>query len=270
MKKTVLSFVASLALVSTLSASDKVYATVNGDSITNLDIAQAIRDPRVNFEKLPKNVKDKLIQDLINKKLVTQEAYTKKSVINSKDYKQALERIKKDLAFEVWQKQELESIKITDKNTKEFYNKNKNMFKTQATLSARHILVKELKDAEKIIKELDKAKDKEKEFIKLAKTKSVGPSGKTGGDLGTFPENQMVPEFSKAAKVLEKGAYSKKPVKTQYGYHVIYLKDKKAAKVLPYAEVKKNISQIMLGDAYGKKIKDLSSNLRKKAKIVIK
>ena len=80
----------------------------------------------------------------------------------------------------------------------------------------------------------------------------------------------MVPEFANAAKSLTIGSYSKIPVKTQFGYHVIYLKDKIAGKSLTFAEVESNISQILLGNSYNKKVKEVTDELRKDAKIVIK
>ena len=92
-----------------------------------------------------------------------------------------------------------------------------------STLEARHILVKTEKEAKDLIKTLNKSKKKEKKFIELAKTKSVGPTGPKGGYLGKFPANQMVPEFASAASSLKKKTYSQTPVKTQFGYHVIYL-----------------------------------------------
>jgi len=88
---------------------------------------------------------------------------------------------------------------------------------------ARHILVKEETEAVAIIAELDKGGD----FAELAKTKSTGPSGIQGGDLGWFSSDQMVPPFSEAVDKLEKGSYTKTPVQTQFGWHVIILEDKR-------------------------------------------
>ena len=82
---------------------------------------------------------------------------------------------------------------------------------------ARHILVESEDEAKAIIAELDGGAD----FVELAKEKSTGPSGPNGGDLGWFPPNRMVPPFSAAVVELEDNAYSKEPVQTQFGYHVI-------------------------------------------------
>ncbi len=253
MKKIVSSLIVSTALVSTLSAKD-FYASIDGDKITKQDVLMVLPDPRIDFEKLPKSAQDKVIEQIINKKLVSKNAL-KNGIENDKEYKKTLKAMKEDLAFQVWQKNELKKIKVTDSEKKDFYNKNKDKFVEPALLSARHILLKTEKEAKNIIAKLKKASNKEKTFIELAKTKSTGPSASNGGDLGTFSAEQMVPEFSAAAQSLSKGSFSKKPVKTQFGYHVIYLKDKKASKTMSYDEVKNNISQILTGKRYNDKVK---------------
>jgi len=271
MKKIVSSVVATLAIATTsLSAAD-YYATVDGEKITKQDVAVALQDPRIQFDALPKNAQKQVLEQIINKKLLAKKALND-GVEKDKEYKEALAKMKQDLAFQVWQKNQIEEIgkSIDDKKKQDFYNKNKDKFKVPATLQARHILVKTEKEAKDLIKTLDKASKKEAKFIELAKSKSTGPSAPKGGDLGKFQANQMVPEFAAAAQALKKNTYSKTPVKTQFGYHVIYLNDKTAGKSLSFNEVKGNISQILLGNEYNKKVKEITDNLRKKAKIVIK
>lgn len=86
---------------------------------------------------------------------------------------------------------------------------------------ARHILVETQGEALALITELDGGAD----FAELAKEKSTGPSGPNGGDLGWFGPNQMVAPFSEAVAALDNGAYSKSPVQTQFGWHVILRED---------------------------------------------
>jgi len=268
MKKVVSSFIASIALVSTLSAADYL-ATVDGEKITKQDVSMVLQDPRINFDKLPDNAKKQVIEQIINRKLISKNAL-KNGIEKDSTFKNAIAKMKEDLAFQIWQKNELEKIKFSDAEKKDFYEKNKQKFVRPGMLNARHILVNTEKEAKDIIKQLDKASKKEQKFIELAKTKSIGPSKVKGGDLGEFAEAQMVPEFSKGAKSLKPKTYSKTPVKTQFGYHVIYLKDKKESKALSFNEVKGNISQIMVGNKYNEKAKALADKLRSKAKIVIK
>ncbi len=268
MKKIISSVVASLMLTTTLSAAD-YYAEVNGEKITKQDVAQVIKDPRVQFESLPKNAQNKVLEQIINKKLIVQKAMND-GITKEKAYQDALNNIKENLAFQVWQQKELKSIDVTEKQQKDFYEKNKDKFKVPAKLNARHILVKTEDEAKDIIGQLNKASKKEQKFIELAKSKSVGPSGKNGGNLGEFQANQMVPEFANAAKALDKKSYSKNPVKTQFGYHVIYLKDKKPGKSLSFNEVKGKISRMLMSNEYNKKVQQIADDLRKEANIVIK
>ena len=105
-------------------------------------------------------------------------------------------------------------------------------------------------------------------FIDLAKTKSTGPSGPKGGDLGTFAKGQMVPEFSKAVWALENGQMTMVPVKTQFGYHVIYLETKSEAAATPYEQVKDKIITSLKQQQFSAKITQVAKELKSKAKIV--
>ncbi len=269
MKKIITSSILAISLASTLCAADKYYASINGEKITKEDITMALQDPRIDFDKLPKNAQKELLNQIIDRKLIVKEAI-KNGVEKEAEYKKLLKQVKENIAFQVWKEKEFKGIKVTADEEKKFYKENKEKFKKPAMLKARHILVKTEKEAKALIKELDKAKKKEETFIKLAKTKSTGPSGKNGGDLGEFPENRMVPEFSKAAKSLKKGTYSKTPVKTQFGYHIIFLNDKKPETTLKFDDVKDNIKRVVNGKKYNEKVKSLVKDLRKTAKIEIK
>lgn len=267
-KKIVTSLIATLAL-STLSLNAADYGSVNGDNITNEDIATVIRNPNVDFEKLPKQTKNKVLEQIVEKKLLTEKAL-KSGVKSDAKYKEALAKVEKELALEIWMQNESKKIKVSDKEMKDFYDKNKEKFKVPATLEARHILTKSEAEAKDIIKALDKASNKKDEFIKLAQEKSVGPSGPKGGYLGKFPETQMVPEFSKAAKELKVNTYSKTPVKTQFGYHVIYLEGKEAPTTLSFEKAKNRINQVLFQEKFQDSIKTQADELKSKAKIVIK
>lgn len=268
-KKLVSGLVATISIAAiSLNAADS-YGSVNGEQITKEDIAVVLRNPNVNFDSLPKKNKNQIIDQIIDKKLLTENA-VKSGIYQEKSYKDALEKLKRDLALEIWMQKEFKSIAVSSKDEKDYYNKNKDNFKIPATLEARHILVKSEADAKKIISTLDKAKNKKDEFINLSKTKSTGPSATNGGYLGKFNEKQMVPEFSKAAKSLEKGKYSKSPVKTQFGYHVIYLEDKNPEQNMAFEQVKNKINGMIKQEKFRDKIKEESEALRKNAKIVIK
>ena len=267
MKKIVTSLVASLVLVTGLNAGD--YGSVDGDEITKQDIAMVLQDPRIEFEKLPDTAKKQVIEQIVNRKLIAKNAL-KTGIDKDPQYVEAISGIKEDLALQVWQKNEVDKLKFTEQDKKDFYEKNKEKFVMPEILEARHILVKTEAEAKAIINELDKAAKKEDKFAELAKTKSADATSKNGGYLGKVPADKLVPEFTAGAKALAKNTYSKTPVKSQFGYHVIFLKDKTAAKTLTYAEVEAKITQILIGNAFGKKVKELTDELKKDAKIVIK
>lgn len=270
MKKLVSSLVATVALTTSIANAADYYATVNGDKITKQDVYLALNDPRADVNKLPKKLPEPFMNQLIDNKLLIQNAVKDSSITNSKEYKNALKKIKENLAYELWNKKQFDKIKVTEKQKKDFYNKNKKLLDVPAILEARHILVKTETEAKEIINQINKASKKKTKFVELAKTKSIGPTGKKGGYLGKFPEYQMVPEFSNAAKKLKKKSYTKTPVKSQFGYHVIYLEDMKPGKSLSFKQVKGKITQILTTNEYAKNVKPVVDKLRKNAKIVIK
>ena len=116
----------------------------------------------------------------------------------------------------------------------------------QEEVHARHILVKTEDEAKDVIKQLDAGKD----FAELAKEKSTDPNKDDGGDLGYFTRGRMVKEFEDAAFSLEKGTYSKTPVKTDFGYHVIKVEDKRDAPPPPFEQVQDQVRQLVMRDKY--------------------
>ncbi len=96
---------------------------------------------------------------------------------------------------------------------------------TNAKVHARHILLNSEADAYMIINTLSKSTVPRETFIRLAKEYSTGPSGPTGGDLGWFAQGVMVKSFETAVFNMQIGTYSNYPIKTQFGYHVIYLEN---------------------------------------------
>jgi parvulin-like peptidyl-prolyl isomerase len=267
MKKIVMSLVASLVLVTGLNAGD--YGSVDGDEITKQDIAMVLQDPRIEFEKLPDTAKKQVIEQIVNRKLIAKNAL-KTGIDKDPQYVEAISGIKEDLALQVWQKNEVDKLKFTEQDKKDFYERNKEKFVMPEILEARHILVKTEAEAKAIINELDKAAKKEDKFAELAKTKSADATSKNGGYLGKVPADKLVPEFTAGAKALAKNTYSKTPVKSEFGYHVIFLKDKSDAKALTYPEVEGKINQILIGNAFSKRVKEVTDELKKDAKIVIK
>jgi parvulin-like peptidyl-prolyl isomerase len=212
MKRVILRGVLALAVCMSVGNAEDVLAVVNGKKVTKDDVNIILRPAGLKFEQLNPEVKSNVIEQAIERELLKENAI-KSGVENLSEYKEALVKIKEDLALEVWMKNKYNSVNIDEKDAKEFYQRNIEKFQKPKTVRARHILVKTEDEAKEIIKILQETKtDKVKEkFIELAKSKSIGPSGKNGGDLGYFGEGQMVKPFSEAAFSLKVGEFTKKP-----------------------------------------------------------
>lgn len=261
-----------LFVISILSlANAKVYAVVDGEEVNDNDmmfLKQVM--PNANFESLPKDMQAKAIDQAIERKLLTKEA-KKDKLEDSNEYKEALENFKDTMILELWMRKQIDTVKLSDADIKKFYNENKQQMIVPETVNARHILVKTKKEAEDIINELNKSKNNiEDKFIELAKSKSKDPSANNGGDLGFFTKEDMVPEFANAAFALNTNTYTKQPIKTNYGYHVIYLKSKKPKGVVDYEEAKPKIEQELKLTKFRELIASKAKELRKKAKVEIK
>jgi parvulin-like peptidyl-prolyl isomerase len=262
--------VTSLLLMSVTSAGTD-FGTVNGEVISEDEISQTLGQQGIEFATLNKEMQKRVLDMVVDRKLLSQHA-AKNKIEESKDFKEKLELIKKELVLNLWMEREAKRIEssISDADIKADYEKNKDMYKIPAQLKARHILVKTEDDAKKIIKSLEAAKDTKAEFIKLAKEKSTGPSGKNGGDLGWFALDRMVPEFSLAADKLKNGEYTKEPVKTQFGYHIIYLEDRKPEGIKTLDEVKEQIKAKINREKFNTFMDETVQKLKKDAKINLK
>ena len=261
----------AVAVMATSVVASDILVTVNGKNITKQDAEQfvAAAQPNAHFAQLDKAQQEMIKQRLVEKILFTELA-KKEGVENDPEFKAAIVKIKEELIVNVWMKKQLDATLVSDSEAKEFYEKNKEKFKQPESVSAKHILVKTEDEAKAIIKELKPLKGAElkEKFIVLAKEKSIGPSGPKGGDLGTFTKGQMVPEFSKAVWALKDGTVTLEAVKTQFGYHVIYLEKKNAAMALPYDVVKGKIIASLKQKQFSVKVAEMAKELKSKAKIV--
>jgi parvulin-like peptidyl-prolyl isomerase len=234
----------SLIVVSSLFAGD-ILAVVNGTPITKAEVDSLLKAQKITYDQLPPQYQKQVLDKVITEALLIQKAENAK-VEDTTLYKEELDKLKKQLALKVFLKEKLDSFKVSDEEVKSFYEQNKDiMFKQQPQVKARHILVKTKEEAEKIISELKKTPqyDLENRFIELAKKDSVGPSGKNGGELGWFSKDKMIPAFSKVAFSLKKGSFTLQPVKTRFGWHIIYVEDKKEGGYTPFEEVKEKIKE---------------------------
>jgi peptidyl-prolyl cis-trans isomerase C len=175
---------------------------------------------------------------------------------------------------ELIDKEVTEKIKVSDEETKAFYDKNPQLFQQPEQINASHILIKVQADApadqkaeaRKKIEDVQQKVKKGEDFATLAKTYSEGPSGPKGGDLGYFRRGQMVKPFEEAAFSLKPDETSE-IVETQFGYHLIKVNDKKPAKKMTYTEVKDRLSENLKKQKQDSEANAYIETLRKDAKI---
>ena len=212
---------------------------VNGQFISKsaLDTLTKEVSERVRGQNIPK---DKLIDQLIKTELLVQEAQSK-GLDQTPETIERLAMMKASVLSQLAVEDYIKSNPVTDADLKAAYDKQIGDTAGGTEYKARHILVKEEPEAVAIIVELDNGAD----FAELAKTKSTGPSKTQGGDLGWFGPKQMVAPFSEAVAKLEKGNYTKTPVKTQFGWHIIILEDTRVQTPPPFDTVKAQLEPMV-------------------------
>lgn len=243
----------------TKPAGDPVVARVNGQTLTRMDVEIAYSGlsaevrQRVTLEK----AYPQLIDQLVAMVVVAQAA--EKARIDAEPV------VRKQLMFtrdQILQEAYLNSIahkEITKEKLQAAYAQYAKDAPKQEEIKARHILVSNQKEAEDIIAQLKKGAD----FANLAKEKTIDPSGKTsGGDLGWFTKDEMVPEFANAAFALKKGEFTQTPVHTQFGWHVIQVEDRRPAKALPYEQEAPRLFQEMANKVVGERVKALDQSAK--------
>lgn len=229
-------FILSTAKLLAKDLNKIVAAKVNNHIISAQDVLNAVNTLPENIKTKPlSEIYPRIINELINKHLITKRAYNEKLDLDQ-NVLNLIQKNKDSILAKYWLNNYIKN-ETSEENIKDFYNEYVKSFKEYTEVNASHILVKTKKEAVSII---NKLKNKS-QFSELAKTFSVGPSGKNGGNLGWFGPGQMVKEFEKAAFLIEKGNISQKPVKTKFGFHVIKVNDIRNAKPKKLYEIKKNI-----------------------------
>ncbi|HEX5231809.1 MAG TPA: peptidylprolyl isomerase [Bradyrhizobium sp.] len=251
----------AMALLSGLPAraddANPVLAKVNGSEIRQSDMAIAEEELGPSLEKMdPATKKENLLAFLIDMKIVAKAAEDKK-VEDSDDFKKRLAFARNRLLMDSLLANEGKAA-MTDEAMKKVYDDAAKQITSEQEVHARHILVATEDEAKAIEEELKKGAD----FAELAKKKSKDPGASDGGDLGFFTKDQMVPEFSAVAFSLEPGKISD-PVKSQFGWHIIKVEEKRNRKPPDFDQVKGQIETYVSRKAQA----DYVAKLRETAKI---
>ena len=253
-------FILSIANISAKDLNTIVAAKVNNHIISAQDVLNAV-------STLPENVKTKplfeiyprVINELINKHLITKRAYSEKLDLDQ-NVMNLIKKNKDSILAKYWLNNFIKN-ETSEENVKNFYNNYVKSFQKYTEINASHILVKTKNEAVSVINKLNN----KSQFSELAREYSIGPSAKNGGNLGWFGPGQMVKEFEKAAFLLEKGNISQKPIKTKFGFHVIKLNDMRNAKPKKLNEIKNNIIEKITKIS----LSNLENKIRKNEKVVI-
>jgi peptidyl-prolyl cis-trans isomerase C len=237
----------------------KIVATVDGKPIFLSEIiGMAQRLPEQYRKMSLEAVYPSLLTRAIDSKLVTLEG-RRAGFSKDPDVKKRLLDVEDQIISEIFLTKTIGS-QVTEEALQKIYSETKSEMASGDQIKARHILLDSEEKAMEIIKKLQAGG----EFAKLASEYSTGPSAASGGDLGWFGEGQMVPEFSKAAFALNPGDIVTRPVKTQFGWHIILVEDRKVSAPPSFDEAKEQLASTMSQ----KLLKELIETLRTKAKIV--
>ena len=253
-----------ILLVSSVSlwADDDIIAKVN-DSVISTETLAVYGEKRIGVRPgkgFPEEKKQELIAELINRELIYQDAVKlgldKDELVLMQIHEQTqnlltrfrIDKLLEDNPPSQEMLQKIYQTQIVDPASKEY--------------QARHILLNDVDAANSVIEALNKGAD----FATLAKEKSTGPSASQGGDLGWFAPNQMVKTFAEAVEKLKPGEYTKRPVQTRFGWHVIKLEKSREVEPPPYKSVEAQVMKV----AQNKIINDYIEGLKQQAKIEVK
>ncbi len=218
--------------------SDPVVATVNGIKIHMSQIqADAQNLPPQAQQLSPQQLLPLLINQEVDRKALLIAA--QKENLESDPAVAARMKAAADVQLENAYVQKAVAAQVTDTAVQAEYNRDYAGKPGPEQVDARHILVSSEAQAEDIIKQLNKGAD----FAKLAEKYSIDPGAKNGGELGWFSKDEMVPAFADAAFALKKGQYTKTPVHTQFGWHVILNEGHRTAPTPTLADVQDQIRQ---------------------------
>lgn len=281
---------------------EKWVAKVNGETISltdydtrTADVQKAYEQQGMDFsseqgKSALKQIQGEILNSMIGSVLVRQDVKKQGLDLESTEVKTAEDNIRKqfddDAQYEEWLKQQsmtvdevknylalsnyvTKDVKVTDEEIKQYFDSHQEDYGGQPEqVKASHILLKTEEEANAIIAQLQKSTNLSTDFAQLAKEKSTEPgAAESGGQLGYFDAGKMVPEFEKAAFAQKVGTVSTTPVKTDFGYHVIFVEDHKQAVNADFTKVKDQVASDALNNVKGLKFETYFNDLNQKGTI---
>ena len=264
-------FVAGLAFVSLLAASGcgkggKIAAVVNGDVITVQELDQRMASLNPSLRAALGNDSKRLLEEIVMETLLVQEARRRnldRDAEVNKLFKEAKKQILLGRLLEVIRQRGPQEA--SDKEVEQFYKANEDRFMEPESQRASHVLVGTQEEAQKALDRIKKGES----FEKVAQEVSVDPTKAKGGDIGYFSKGQLIPEFEAACEKLAVGQTSE-IVKSQLGYHIIKLTDKKPARKRALDEVKDFIRRQLASQRQQQEVEAFIQGLRAKAQVQIR
>lgn len=241
---------------------NKLLAEVNGKQIHTSDVYQLMANmedgQRFNNEEGIKVLAD----EIVNQEILLKDALDHK-FDQEEEFVKELEAVKTNMLKNYAMHKIFSQVKIDEEEIKKYYEENKDTLNPPILYQASHILIENENEAKKVKEEIDGGLD----FAQAAKKYSIDPSKSNGGSLGKFPKGVMVKEFQDGLDGLKVGEISK-PVKSQFGYHIIKLENIENVKTPTYDEIKAQVEQRVLmvkrQEAYLKKLDELKKDVEVK------
>ena len=258
-------FIVTLALVF-LSEPDAVaqnqmsegtVATVDGIAITYNDVSLVEDELMAVYGQLPEEQRFQTLVGYMVNRILASEAAKKAGLENDADVAKIKAFMERKALQDVYIAKMLME-RVREEDVTAYYDKEIKNGPVEEEVRARHILLDNREAADAVVADLENGGD----FAALAKERSKGPSGPSGGDLGYFSKQSMVPAFSDAAFKLAAGETSP-PVQTQFGWHVIRVEDRRNRPVPPFDQVRDQIYQLLISEAQ----RDIYDEMRAKASV---
>lgn len=229
------------------------YAKVNDVIITKNEYEQFANTKRTSQPEA--KISDTAILDeLVATELLKQEAISQ-GIPERPEIIEQLKRQESNILINALITEKFADLSFSDEELKTEYDRLVNLDDT-SEYKARHILLQTEEEAKAVVEELNGGAD----FTALAKQKSQGPSAPNGGDLGWFKANTMVPPFAQAIQGMDNGAYTKTPVQTRFGWHVILLEDKRTTDQPAFEEVKQDVQRALTRKSIESYVDELQSS----------
>jgi peptidyl-prolyl cis-trans isomerase C len=240
------------------TADDPVVARVNGQPILRSAVVEFYNQLPPQMAQIPlEQIAPGIINELASRKLLS-DAAEKAKLGDNPDVKKQLQSAREQVLQQAYLDRKVKE-ELTEAKMKARYDELIKQQPPEEEVHARHILVATEADAKAALEDVKKGTD----FAEVSKKRSTGPTASTGGDLGFFTKDKMVPAFAEAAFKLQPGQVTETPVQTQFGWHIIKVEARRKSEPPKFEDVRSQVHDMMTGEVVEKVVADL----RKTAKV---